>query len=97
MRNILQTTTGQNFPIFSSSRFTRFAVPPYEPELAFSFDLDFYRTNRATKVFEDAVTFARASNATYTDATGTLQTVASNVPRIGHHVWDGSALSLIHI
>jgi len=43
------------------------------------------------KSFSDVVTHTRASTATYVDADGILQTAATNVPRIGHHVWNGSA------
>ena len=38
----------------------------------------------------DDLNFARASSATYVDADGVLQTAATNVPRIGHHLWNGS-------
>lgn len=62
------------------------------PDLIADFERERYlHSGEVQAAFSDLATFARASGATYTDATGTIQTVASNVPRIGHHVWDGSA------
>jgi len=39
----------------------------------------------------DITTHTRASSATYTDANGILQTAAINEPRVGHHIYNGSA------
>ena len=39
----------------------------------------------------DITTHTRASSATYIDADGILQTAAINEPRVGHHIWNGSA------
>jgi hypothetical protein len=39
----------------------------------------------------DIATHTRASSATYVDANGILQTAAINEPRVGHHIWNGSA------
>jgi hypothetical protein len=41
--------------------------------------------------FSDIFSFARASAATYVDASGILQTAASGVARTGHHIYSGSA------
>jgi len=57
---------------------------------------DFYSENYAitegefTSTLSEVATFARASNATYTDSNGIIQTVTTNTPRVGHHTWDGS-------
>lgn len=40
--------------------------------------------------FDDMFTHTRSSSATYNDANGNFVTVGSNVPRVGHHVWDGN-------
>ena len=50
-----------------------------------------YYTDTILSTFDDSLTHTRASTATYVDATGTLQTAAINQPRLGHHVWNGSA------
>jgi hypothetical protein len=63
----------------------------FNPELVFDFPKDYYRTNSVSKTFANAITHTRASTATYVDADGILQTAASGVPRIGYHVWNGSA------
>jgi len=42
-------------------------------------------------VLSDIATHTRASSATYVDANGVLQTAAIDVPRVGHHLWNGSA------
>ena len=39
----------------------------------------------------DIATHTRASSATYVDSDGVLQTVAIDVPRVGHHLWNGTA------
>jgi hypothetical protein len=61
------------------------------PELILDFSREFYKTNAGIKTFANTITHTRASTATYVDSTGTLQTAAINEPRVGHHVWNGSA------
>jgi hypothetical protein len=39
----------------------------------------------------DITTHTRSSSATYVDANGILQTAAINEPRVGHHIYNGSA------
>lgn len=63
----------------------------FNPELVLDFQKDFYRTNSVSKTFANAITHTRASTATYVDSTGTLQTAAINEPRLGHHVYNGTA------
>ena len=92
MPNQLRSVFGRNFAILGEKRFSRFAVVPYEPKLVFDFPSAYYRTGGVDRAsLSDAMTFARAGGATYVDATGTIQTAAAGVPRVGHHVWDGSA------
>jgi hypothetical protein len=63
----------------------------FNPELVLDFQKNYYRTNSVAKTFPNAITHTRASTATYVDADGILQTAATNVPRVGHHVWNGTA------
>jgi hypothetical protein len=44
---------------------------------------------------QSLVTFSRASSATYTDSTGTLQTAATNEPRFNHNPITGESLGLL--
>lgn len=68
-----------------------YAVLGIKPELVFDFDANQYFVNSARSTFSDSITSSRASTATYVDSTGTLQTAGINEPRIGHHIWNGSA------
>ena len=73
-----------------------FALSPYiingfDPALVFDFKGDYYKTGGATTTFSSAITHARASSATMVNASGTLVTVGNNVPRTGHHIYNGSA------
>jgi hypothetical protein len=69
-----------------------YAANGFYPDLTF----DFYSGNYAITegefmaTFSDVANFARAGNATLIDADGDLQTLSTNTPRIGHHVWNGS-------
>ena len=56
-----------------------------------SLDLNF----AATKNIGPLVTFTRASNATYIDSAGTLQTAAVDVPRFDHNPTTGESLGLL--
>jgi len=69
-----------------------YSVLGFEPLFVADFDGENYRVQGATTPsFSDAITHTRASTATYVDSTGTLQTAAINEPRVGHHVWNGTA------
>ena len=72
------------------------AIAPYtvlgiSPHFVADFVEGEYVKNAGGSTFANAITHTRASTATYVDADGILQTAATNVPRIGHHVWNGSA------
>jgi len=56
-----------------------------------SLDLNF----AVTKNVGPLVTFTRASNATYIDSAGTLQTTATDVPRFDHNPTTGESLGLL--
>lgn len=75
----------------ASSPLAQYAVLGFQPELVFDFETERYRTNGTSTTFSDAITHTRASTATYVDSSGVLQTAASGEPRVGHHVWNGSA------
>lgn len=77
-------------PVFGAS-LSPYAVAGFDPSLVFDFGENYYRTSGIASTFPSAITHSRASEATYTDSTGTLQTAAVNEPRIGHHVYNGSA------
>ena len=68
-----------------------YAVVGLEPPLVLDFDETFYRTGGTATDLVSAATHARASAATYVDADGILQTAGINEPRVGHHIWNGSA------
>ena len=68
-----------------------YAVLGYDPALVFDFKNSYYRKGGASTTFSSAITHARASSATMVDSSGTLVTVGNNVPRTGHHVYNGSA------
>lgn len=76
--------------VFEADR-SSYSVLGFEPNLVLDFDDEYYRVSGFQRPFATAVTHTRASTATYSDSTGTLQTAASGVARIGHHVYNGSA------
>lgn len=82
---------GLGFSRFSGSGSDAYAVLGYNPELVLDFAEEYYRANGAATTFAGALTFARASSATYVDSTGTLQTASSGVARVGHHIWNGTS------
>lgn len=61
------------------------------PQLVLDFDDEYFRVDGGDTTFANAITHTRASTATYVDSTGTLQTAAINEPRLGHHVYNGTA------
>jgi hypothetical protein len=67
------------------------AILGFEPKLVFNFKTDTYKTGGATTTFSSAITHTRASSATMMNSSGTLVTVGNNVPRTGHHIYNGSA------
>jgi len=67
------------------------AILGFEPKLVLNFKTDTYKTDGAATTFSSAITHTRASSATMVNASGTLVTVGNNVPRTGHHIYNGSA------
>jgi len=91
---MLSLGLGLNAALLSSTRIipTRsYGVLGFFPEFVMDFDDERYFVKKRPSSFSDAITHTRASTATYVDADGILQTAATNVPRVGHHVWNGSA------
>jgi hypothetical protein len=68
-----------------------YSVGEFVAELVADFKGEYYRKSFEPTNFSGLITHTRASTATYVDATGTLQTAATNEPRLGHHVWNGTA------
>jgi len=62
-----------------------------DPALVLDFDATYYRVGGSDTDLVSAATHTRSSTATYVDASGILQTAGVNVPRVGHHLWDGAA------
>lgn len=69
-------------------RYGRQGVPP-------TFERDFAGVKTLDHGVGPAITFTRASNATYFDANGTLQTAGSNVPRFDHDPATGASRGLL--
>ena len=76
---------------YGYSALTAYAVNGLEPALVFDFKNNYYRKGEEGTVFASAITHARASSATMMNSSGTLVTVGNNVPRTGHHIYNGSA------
>jgi len=68
-----------------------YAILGFEPKLVFDFKADTYKTGGEPTTFSSAMTHTRASSATMVNSSGNLVTVGNNVPRTGHHVYNGSA------
>ena len=61
------------------------------PLLAFDFVNNYYRNLGVDSTFSNSFTYSRASQARMTNSSGVIVSVGSGVPRLGHHVWNGSA------
>ena len=61
------------------------------PPLAFDFVNSYYRNSGNDSTFANSINHSRASGATMTNSSGLVVTVASGVPRTGHHIYNGSA------
>lgn len=66
-----------------------YAVGGNLPKLVMNNTSETYFSSGTRTTFDSLTTFARASTATYTDSTGTVQTATSGTPRLGHHVYEG--------
>lgn len=76
---------------FGYSSLSSYAVNNFDPDLVFDFKQNYYRTGGSDSTLSSSVTHTRASSATMTNSSGTLVTVGNNVPRVGHHIYNGSA------
>lgn len=92
MREIVSPLSGIRSPFGGiKNPFAAYNIGGQTPQTLADFSADKYRANGASTTAASLLTHTRASTATYVDSTGALQTAASGVPRIGHHVWNGSA------
>ena len=84
---------GLGLSITSQLRFgtALYAVNNFDPDFVLDFKNSYYRKGGSNSTLSGSVTHARASSATMTNSSGTLVTVGNNVPRVGHHVYNGSA------
>ena len=71
--------------------YSAYAILSFEPALVFDFKGDYFRKSATASTFGASITHTRASSATMMNSSGTLVTVGNNVPRTGHHVYNGSA------
>ena len=67
-----------------------YAVLGYDPALVFDFKGNYFRKSATDSTFGASITHTRASSATMVNSSGTLVTVGNNVPRTGHHLYNGS-------
>ena len=75
----------------SSTRVDSYGLLGFNPALVFDFKNDYFRKAGADTTFSSAMTHTRASSANMVNSSGTLVTAANNVPRTGHHIYNGSA------
>ncbi len=75
----------------SSTRGDSYGLLGFNPALVFDFKGNYFRKSATDSTFAASITHARASSATMMNASGTLVTVGNNVPRTGHHIYNGSA------
>jgi hypothetical protein len=77
--------------VFRPVTLPSYAVNNFEPALVFDFKGNYFRKIATASTFAASITHTRASSATMVNASGTLVTVGNNVPRTGHHIYNGSA------
>jgi hypothetical protein len=75
----------------SSTRGDSYGLLGFDPALVFDFKNNYFRKSSTNSTFGASITHARASSATMINSSGTLVTVGNNVPRTGHHIYNGSA------
>ena len=76
---------------FGFTAISAYAILGLEPPLVLDFEESYFRTDGTATDLVSASTHTRATSATYVDANGILQIAAINEPRVGHHIWNGSA------
>jgi len=79
------------FNYISKYGYSAYAVNGFEPALVFDFKGNYFRKSATDSTFGASITHTRASSATMVNSSGTLVTVGNNVPRTGHHIYNGSA------
>ena len=68
-----------------------YIINNFDPALVFDFKNAYFRKSATTSTFGASITHTRASSATMVNSSGNLVTVGNNVPRTGHHIYNGSA------
>ena len=76
---------------YGYSAVSAYAVIGFEPALVFDFKGNYFRKVATDSTFPASITHTRASSATMINSSGALVTVGSNVPRTGHHIYNGTA------
>jgi len=69
-----------------------YAILGFRAPVVFDFANSYFRANNFPDTFADATEFSRASSATFMDASGVLQTAATNVARTAHHFYKDGVL-----
>ena len=64
---------------------SEFKIGSDAPTVALDFKNRRYATNQSGKMFDDVLTFSRASEQTFIDDSGLMQSAAINEPAINHH------------
>ena len=91
MRSIVSPLSGIRSPFGLRDGASVYAILGFNPALVFDFVGNYFRKGSAASTFGASITHARASSATMVNSSGTLVTVGNNVPRTGHHIYNGSA------
>ena len=91
MRSIVSPLSGIRSPFGLRDGASAYAILGFDPALVFDFKRNYFRKGSAASNFGASITHARASSATMVNSSGTLVTVGNNVPRTGHHIYNGSA------
>ena len=68
-----------------------YGVLTKQPAYSLDFINEYYRAAGVKSNLNPAVTQTRASSATMTNSSGNLVTVGNNVPRTGHHIYNGTS------
>jgi hypothetical protein len=69
-----------------------YSIDGVDPDYVLDFLNNYYRVAGASASLSAAVNFARSSVGAFVSALDSMQTVAADAPRVGHHIWDGFEL-----
>jgi len=91
MRSIVSPLSGIRTPFGLRDGASVYAILGFEPKFVLDFKRGAYKKAGTATTLGSAITHTRASSATLVNSSGTLVTVGNNVPRTGHHIYDGTA------